>query len=401
MRISTSQLYRDGTQAILSRQAEAAKLQQQLATGNRILNPSDDPIGSARLLALHEQVAANDQYQRNLSYATGRLNIEESTLAAVGDTLQRVRELTIHAHNGILSEQDRHAIAQEVRQLHDHLLGLANTKDGNGEYLFAGYKTRTQPFVVGGGGQVAYQGDQGQRLIQVGPSLQIPVGDSGAEVFQSIRSGNGSFSVAANASNTGSGTIAVGSVVDPASFRTHSYRVVFSDSTTYDVIDDTMATSVLSNQLYVDGQAIQFDGLQTAISGTPAAGDSFTIQPATAQDVFSLFSGLVDDLEQSSGTPASNAQLSQSLDNAIAELDQGLEHFSMIRSRIGSRLNGLESQDQSNQDFGLHLQETIADVGDLDYAQAASQLSEKLLALQGAQQSFLRIQNLSLFNYMS
>jgi flagellar hook-associated protein 3 FlgL len=378
----------------------AKVLQQQLSSGNRILSSSDDPVGSARLLGLHEQAAATEQHQRNLDLARGRLNVEESLLRGAGDALQRVRELTLQAHNAPLSDSDRRAIAQEAHQLHGELLALANTRDGNGEYLFAGFKTHTEPFVLDANDGIIYQGDEGQRLVQIGQSLQIAVGDSGAQVFQQIVNGNGSFSVAANAANLGTGTIAVGSVTDLTAFQAHSYRIVFTGAATFDVIDDTTKASVLSNQTYSEGQAIQFNGLQTAISGAPATGDSFTIQAATNQDIFFTLGRLINVLETPAATPAATAQLNQSLDNTLVDLDQGLEHLSTLRGRIGARLNTLDNQEQANRDFNLHLQEIISAVGDLDYAEAASRLSEKLMVLEAAQQSFLRVQDLSLFKFL-
>jgi flagellar hook-associated protein 3 FlgL len=200
--------------------------------------------------------------------------------------------------------------------------------------------------------------------------------------------------------NLGTGTIAVGSVTELAAFQAHSYRIVFTGAATFDVIDDTTKASVLSNQTYSEGQAIQFNGLQTAISGAPAIGDSFTIQPATNQDIFFTLSRLINVLETPAATPAATAQLNQSLDNTLVDLDQGLEHLSILRGRIGARLNTLDNQEQANQDFNLHLQEIISAVGDLDYAEAASRLSEKLMVLEAAQQSFLRIQDLSLFKFL-
>ena len=105
-------------------------------------------------------------------------------------------------------------------------------------------------------------------------------------------------------------------------------------------------------------------------------------------------------LETGGGTPAKGAQLNQALANGLAELDQGLDHLAGARARVGARLNALEEQENANGDFAVHLQQTIDDVGGLDYAEAATRLSQETFVLQVAQQSFLRIQNLSLFNYM-
>lgn len=402
LRIATSQIYQQGSKAISERQVALAKVQQQLATGNRILTPSDDPVGSARLLGLNEELSRYDQYQRNIDVANGRLNLEETTLEGAGEILQQARELTVQANNDTLNNSDRRDVAKQIRQLHTQLLSLANSQDGNGEYLFAGFQSRTQAFVLGSNNQAIYQGDQGQRLVKVGPSLDIAVGDSGAEVFQGAFNGNGSFRVAATAANTGNGMIAVGNVTDPTAFQKHAYTIQFTSATTFDVTDTTNSTVILSNQSYIADQAITFNGLQTAIDGAPASGDTFTIQPSTRQDLFATLDNLASALETAADAPpAKTAQLHQTLANSLAELDQGLDHLTGIRAKIGSRLNALEDQQNTNSDFSVHLQQIISDIGDLDYAEAATRLSQETLVLQAAQQSFLRIQSLSLFNYMS
>lgn len=302
LRIATSQIYQQASKSISERQVALAKVQQQLATGNRILTPSDDPVGSARLLGLNEELGRYDQYQRNIDLASGRLNIEDTALDSSVEILQKARELTVQANNDTLQNSDRSAIAKEIRQLHDQLLNLANTQDGNGEYLFAGFKSRTQPFSLSGT-SVSYQGDQGQRLIKAGPSLDIPVGDSGEEVFQ----------------------------VDP------------NDSS--------------------KGLFATLDALATTLETSPAT-------------------------------------LHSNLASTLQKLDQGLERFSGVQAKVGSRLKALEDQGYTNSDFTVQLQQTISNIGDLDYADAATRLSRETLVLQAAQQSFLRIQNLSLFNYM-
>ena len=116
--------------------------------------------------------------------------------------------------------------------------------------------------------------------------------------------------------------------------------------------------------------------------------------------MFETLDALATALESGGGTPAKGAQLNQSLANALADLDQGLDHLTGMRAKPGSRLNALQEQEYTNGDFTTHLQQTINDVGGLDYAEAATRLSQETFVLQVAQQSFIRIQSLSLFNYM-
>ena len=191
MRISTSWFFQQGLNAMLSQQASLAKTEQQLSTGRRVLTPSDDPSASARILDLDKLIETTNQYQRNSDAAEARLKVEESVLANAGDLLQRVRELAVQANNDTLSAEDRDAIALEVRQHLDGLLQLANTKDGNSEYLFAGYQTGTQPFSHDGNGNFSYAGDQGVREVQIGATRTIATGDAGADVFLHVDDGAG------------------------------------------------------------------------------------------------------------------------------------------------------------------------------------------------------------------
>ncbi len=405
LRIATSQIYQQSAKNMGERQVALVKIQQQMATGKRLLTNAEDPVGSARLLSLNEELGRYDQYQRNTDLANSRLNVEETSLEGANEVLQYARELVVQANNAPLNNSDRRDIAIQIRQLHGELVGLANTQDGNGEYLFAGFQSRTQPFVLNGNKQAVYQGDQGQRLIKAGPSFNVPVSDSGAEVFQSAMNGNGRFQVAATVGNAGNGTIDVGNVTDPVAFtatQTHSYTLTFTSATTFTVNDDTAGTAVPpASWNYVDGQALTFNGMQTAITGAPASGDTFTIQPATRQDLFATLDKLATALETAADQPpASTAQFNQAMANGLAELDQGLDHLTGIRAKIGARMNALDDQQNTNGDFAVHLQQTISDIGDLDYAEAATRLSQETLVLQAAQQSFIKIQGLSLFNYM-
>jgi flagellar hook-associated protein 3 FlgL len=357
-------------------------------------------VNNSRLTELREQVATTEQYQRNRDLADGRLALEETVLASAEDSLQRVRVLTVQANSDALNDQDRRYIAGEVRHISDKLLELANTQDSEGDYLFAGFKSNTQPFVADGEGGARYQGDQGQRFIKIGSSRQVAVGDSGSQVFQQVRTGNGDFKVAGNTANSGSGVIDLGSVTDPTALQKHNYRIEFTAADTFDVIDDTSGTAVLTGETFSTGAAIEFAGIQTAIKGEPATGDSFTIKPAAKQSIFTTLDNLVDTLESGTTSPAAKAQLHQGLNTTLADLDQGLEHVLGVRAEVGARLNTLEAQGEVNEDFLVHMQELVADIDGLDYAEAASRLSQEMFTLEAAQQSFLRVQNLSLFNYM-
>lgn len=300
MRISTGQIYQQGVISMLDKQASLAKTQQQLATGERILAPSDDPSAAAHVLQLNQVIETTAQYQRNANLADVRLGLEENTLSDVGDILQRVRELAVRANNDTLSAGDRLAIAHEVRVSLDGLLQLSNTKDANGEYLFSGYQIDTQPFSDDGSGNFSYNGDQGARKLQIGPNRQVAVGDAGDAVFMRVDDGAG-------------------------------------------------------------GTSSMFDTLYE----------------------------FATDLE--ANTPSTTT---------LTRLDSALDAVLTTRSTIGARMNTIEYQRNANDSFSLVLQENRSQLKDLDYAEATSRFQQQMLALQASQQSFIKIEGLSLFNYL-
>jgi flagellar hook-associated protein 3 FlgL len=192
--VSTNAIYRTGIEAIQRGQSELARTQLQMSTGKRILRPSDDPNGAVQALQLRQRIAAVEQFGRNANYATTRLNQEETVLQQMGGALDRVRELAVQAANATQTAESRRAIAVELRQVRTSLVDLANTRDANGEYLFAGFRSTSRPFVNDAGGAVEYLGDEGQRFLALAPDRQVAVGDSG-DVFMNVPRGNGVFVV--------------------------------------------------------------------------------------------------------------------------------------------------------------------------------------------------------------
>lgn len=189
MRISTSEFQRQAVQAMQDNQARLAKTRLQVATGRRILTPSDDPAGARRILELRQTIEQQRQYQRNGDAALDRLSLEESALEGVTTALQRVKELAVKAGGGALAAADRAAIATEVSEVLSEVLALANTRDAGGDYLFAGYRVDTAPFEssnAGGTTTFSYGGDDSGRRIQVGPSLRVLSADSGQSVFVDV-----------------------------------------------------------------------------------------------------------------------------------------------------------------------------------------------------------------------
>ena len=397
-RISTAQFYSQAVDLLRSRFAELARTQRQLASGRRFATPSEDPTGAVRVLKAAEGIARLEQAQRNVATARRRLEAEEAALTGGGDILQRARELAVRGANDTLSAADREAIAREVDGLVEDLLGVANATDGNGGYLFSGYRVRTAPFARKAGGGFEYRGDEGQPRLNLSEGLRIALGDPGTRVFARVPTGNGTFVTGYAAGNAGTGVIGPGTVQDPTAWVPDTYTITFTTATDWEVRDS--ASNLIASGTYTSGGAISFRGISVEITGAPAAGDAFTVQPAQARDAFSALEALAAALRAPGGTPADRAKRRMDLNRALQDIDQALERVLEVRAEVGARLNAVDLQEQVNEDALLAARRARSSVEDLDYAEAASRMERQLLALQAAQKSFSRVAGLSLFQYL-
>lgn len=398
MRVSNDTLRSAFLAALDDARRRVVETQHQVSTGLRINSPSDDPVAAARVAHLDASLARLDQYQANAVFARNQLGLEEEALSEAIGHLQRIRELTLQANNGSASSGDRQVIASEIRQHRDGLLALANTTDVDGRHLFSGYREAATPFTVGAGGSVVYNGDQGQRTLQISDSRFVAINDSGADVFQRIPEGNGTFVVGVGPANTGTGTLGSSSLTDPAAWVSDTYTVIFVTPTTYEVRNSANALVVAG--AFSPTQSLTFVGMEMRIDGAPAAGDTFTVAPAAQRDVFSTLDRLIAAIEAPGATPAQLAQMHGNIGQRLADLDNALSHVIDARGEIGARVRALDQQEGLNADFALHLNTTLSAVRDLDYAEAMSRLSQELFGLDAAQQAFARAQNLSLFRYL-
>lgn len=403
MRVSSNTIFDSSVATLNQQQARLLQTQRQIASGSRILTASDDPVAATRALEISQSDAANTQYASNRDSARNTLTIAESTLQAVTSLIRDVQTSTISAGNGSLNSSGRKVIATDLTARLQELLGLANSTDGLGNYLFAGFQSRTKPFVDTAAG-VGFFGDDGQHLVQVAANRQMASSDSGADVFMRIKNGNGTFVTQPAAANTGSGVVSSGSVTNPALLTGNNYSVSFSVEagappvTTYDVTNTTTGFAVagMTAQPYVSGQAISFDGIQLDIKGGPANGDIFTVTPSTNESLFATISDLINALN----SPVVGANLTNSLSHGLNNLDKALNNVLTVQATMGLRLNELDALQIVGDDMGLQFKQTLSKLQDTDYNKAASDLARQTMGLQAAQQTFVKVAGLSLFDYL-
>ncbi|MDH5358793.1 MAG: flagellar hook-associated protein FlgL, partial [Gammaproteobacteria bacterium] len=197
MRISTSYISQQNIDAMMKQQTDLAATQAQLATGKKIGSPSDDPVAAIKTLDIQRRLGLSNQYQDNASTAESKLSISEGILAQSVDVVQRIRELAVQGLNDTNSAEARAGIAEEIDQLNQALLGLANSTDANGEFLFSGYQTDQKPFtsLVSGYVPASPGAGDGQRSVRIGDGYTVEINEPGNKVFVSAHDINGTQSV--------------------------------------------------------------------------------------------------------------------------------------------------------------------------------------------------------------
>ncbi len=425
MRISTTQAFQSGISAIQNAQSKLNKTGLQMATGRRILTPADDPGGATQVVYFNAAIKTTEQYQRNADVALPRLEYEEAQLVATGNLLQRARELIIAGNNDTYNAENRRYIASEIRKLREDLLGLANSRDANDEYLFAGARSDTQPFRIGDDGRVIYVGATGPgavRELDIGNNRRIAIGDTGAYVFMEIPERSGLVTEAVL--RPGNSLIGVPNVElknEIADLQKalnnagKTFRIQFQDQAgtlMYRVLDlDGNAIKDDQGKViggpYVPNQPIEFAGrrvtllLPDTIPPTlPADGDEILSRPLPQISIFQT----LDDIAKAFEAPLTDAQgreqLSRATSIALRNLDAGLERLNEVRTSVGLRLSALEMHSTLNDERLLDLNSTLSEIQDLDYAEAISRFELQQVVFKAAQQTYVQTSRLSLFDFL-
>ena len=502
MRISTQTFFQRNTTSILESQARTSNMNVHLTEGKRVLHGADDPVAIATIQRLKQTISVNEQYVKNIEVADAANAQEESTLGQMVNILQRVRELLVSSGDGIYSLENLETVAQELEELKEELMGLGNTRDGNSEYIFAGYDVDTQPFQVNEFGTVEFLGDKGVRELQVGSGVDAAINDSGFDLLMNLSNGNGSFNSTIGAGNSGSGVIEQGVVFDPSTasaFQGEEYSIHITDpgvgqpneysvysieaatvagtatvklatvdlndpaitnvnpadvypgvnssvnvtffatatpgefeiqingqtslptvydantATTQQISIDGMTVEVegiplatdtykinkyIAPTQYNQGQSIEFNGVRTTLKGEPLDKDAFTLSPSSNTDIFTTIQSAIDALRIPGETDTQEALRLTQLNMVKLELDNGLDNIVNTRSRVGARMQTLISQTSISEEFKLVSQTAMSKLEDLDMAKAISDLQLEQTKLEVAQQTFVQLQRLNLFDLL-
>lgn len=346
MRISTAYPQQFNTNTMTDLQSKLNQTQMKISSGKNYLTPSENPSAAAYSLSFKQSIAEAATHQDNIATASQRLSLEETTLASVIDTIQRLQELGLQGvSDSGNSTVARHAIAAEFDQLNQHLIGLANTRNSNGEYLFSGVKSTVMPF------------SQENANPTTPAVVTTPVTNITAAV-----------------------TDTTALAVDPA------------------IVDPLLVDPAAAATVNTPVSAFTYFGsnvqrsIQIGAGRTITDGDTGTAtftSAKTGQTLFDTVKNFATELRADKPT----LETLQALDDAFTQI-------STVRSNVGARMNALERQKTTNQDFIINNQTALSQIEDLDYATAITTLNTQQNSLQAAQQSYAKVQGMSLFKYL-
>ncbi len=407
MRVSTIGFQRSSLASLTSLRSELEKYNQQLATGSKIQRVSDDPVASAQIQRIENQINVVTTYNKNADAIERHLVSEDGLLDSYNNVLIRLKELAVQAGNvETQNSNDRRAMASEIRQRLQEVTGIANTKNSQGEYVFSGYAVEKQPYVIDASGRYTYQGDQGQRFVRIGSNTQVATSDPGTSIFSGLTAPAGSHHIEVSNSNTGSLTASVGQVSDVTAWQAsvasnETYTLTFNPlpGSTFDIVADSnpgVPLAGFDDVVYTSGMTVSVAGIDFTLSGASQPGDVVTLGTSPKIDIFTSLERFSSMLESS----PNNEAVHYETDNILATLDNAINKANLVRSQIGARLNSVDSQRIANSDLELASKTTLANLKDIDFAEVISNISQLTTSLQASQQSFINISRLSLFDYL-
>lgn len=431
MRISTAWAQQLSVNAMSKQQTELAKLNQQISSGLKVSTPAEDPAAAVRVLDLDKTIAKTEQHQNNISTARGRLNLEESALETANNIMFRAKDLTIQAmSSATLNDSDRLSIKFEVDQLIEQLVGVANTQNANGEFIFSGDLSTVPAFTKQAAtGEYVYQGGTQQRVLQIGSSRQVADSDLGSTVFDNITSSspaadeNGKRSVFNTLKALSDGLSAS---LNPTSgeitgdrFLRYGLTYPAAPPTTFDLTADggTPISINLSGQVITGVEKLAEEiNNQLAAAAAPVSATMQARSNGNKIEFASVATGSTSNIKinNTSGTFLTDAGFTEGQNKAgvaaqtyqsqmtsvLADLDAALGRFLETRTGVGARMNALDNQESQNEKFVLDTKTTLSETQDLDYADAISKFQLQSIALQAGQQAFVQVNKLSLFNYL-
>ena len=408
-RLGTSNSYDNTNANLQSRQNKQSSLQEQMTSGKKITTPSDDPTGAAQAERALNRLARIATDQRALESQRNAIAQAEGTLADVTDVLQQIRDLANSAGNGSFTTADRKTVALQIIGLRDRLIDLSNTKDSNGQPLFAALGSALKPFV--GPAVLPDYSFNGLPGSAAGDTYSIPGTLDGESAFMLQPGRDAAYNVQAStgAKLSTDGVKLVNAALVPVNAKDLSYTlknmVVTGNTVTYDIettdnstIPGTAAGGSTGNTASwspsLGFTVTGVPGVSFNVKGTPSPADTITLDPNSS--VFATVDKAINGITSA----ANSAEASQAVSQALHNLDVSLGRVGAIRGQAGDLLNRADIISANNEKRNVEQEANRSRAEDMDMIKGVSQFQNQQTGFQAALQSYAQIQKLSLFNFI-
>jgi flagellar hook-associated protein 3 FlgL len=402
MRVSTSQFYLQSALLMNQKSADVNQQMEHLSSGKRVLTAKDDAVSYGTLAGYKNDLANIEQYKRNITMAENHNSMQEVIFADAETLLDKFKQDMLLANNGRMSSEDLQAIGDEMRHGLNQLIDLGNSQDEKGDYIFSGFQTQQKPFSQQVDGSVDYNGDKGVNELQIAKNIQIQTNQTGDATFLNIDNAIGDFT--ANYTNNASGfAVESANITDRNAYNsganTPNYTFTFGPGATdLNVLDGVVP--VFSTTTYIAGQNIPLsNGVDVTLSGNPLPNDSFTLNEQDDISIFETLNAALSWIEQGS-VSTNQEQHKVDYNTVLNQLGTAMNHIYSRRADAGIRLQALENQQSKHLDVALNISKGKSSIEDLDFAKAISEFEQSKIALQASQQTFSKVQGLTLFNYI-
>lgn len=420
MQISTSEFLLGALPDLMAQQSNINQLNKEIASGQTMLNAASDPAGAASALETAGQIRQLTYDATNAQAGAQSLQTTLNALQQVNSLIDQLNQTALSGASATTTDNTRQSLVTEAQSALHQLIQLANTQGSNGGYIFAGSKTGSAPFATeAANGQVVFLGDAATNAVEVAPGVSVPISASGQNIFVGLPAGSNGVAVTAGAANSGGATAEVQGVTSlaqeaAAAAAGTQYQIAFTSTGSSGASgpDFTVASGsgppgsaqfattsgvIASGTLSADSD-LQFAGLDVAIDGTPAAGDSFTLQPGATSSLFQTVQNLIAALQSpAQGEPGGSAA-QQQIQSVVGSLGEAQSAVLSAEASLGAGLSQIQAVQTQDADQSTQAQTQLSDLQSANLPQVITNYSAAVTALQASEEAFARIQNLTLFS---
>mgnify|MGYP001032227924 CR=1 FL=1 len=403
-------------------------LQERVSSGQNILRASDDPVAAVKLSVAKEQRQLLERFERNVQTAQDRLDLGDRTMQETINVLTRITELTTQAGNGSYDAFNREAMLIEIDELSDVILGLANTRDANGQSLFSGFNTAEDAFVKQSDGTISYNGDRGTHTVQISENMTVATSVDGGTAFLRVdtpQGPKGVFDILNEVKNSIKSTTALSPSGSAAARAKVSFELPRKSQEWVFNISGALGGADIKTTLVEGGlqQVVDDINLKSSSTGVvaelDATGSSITlvdrasgeitmsnIQIAGQNEAVSNITSYanftpIDVTGKQTGTVRKLTDVDQLLGTSLSNLRSASDHLSLQQTFMAAQhTSKAQVQMDAIQSRKLVINRNISRMGDADLAKLVTDLQAQLTNRDAAQQAFAKIGQQSLFDFI-